>query len=1743
MSAMGNLPGNIAHRTSSFNSLSVQILLVLVVAAVSMFPHATARAAAVGTIPGEFSVDDSGAATYTIPIAVPPGTAGMQPQLALYYSSHGDKGPLGVGWSLAGLPSIHRCPATIAQDGFNSGVSYDANDRFCMDGQRLIAVSGVYGAGGTEYRTEHETFSKVISYGTAGGGPEWFKAWTKAGQIIEFGTTADARIEAQGKAAVRVWAGNKIQDTVGNYLTVSYTENNQSGEYYPARVEYAGHTNGTLPYYAIQFDYEPRPDQETDYYIGGSKVSSTVRITAIAVNAGGSLLWRYRFGYEQGPDQASLLTQVEQCDAEGLCLPATSFTWAKAQGAYSFEAPVSAGQWAYGQLLADVNGDGRADLVGGGFGTAYVRLSNGNGFAAAQSWGSGWGVDATLLGDVNGDGKADLVYPSNSIWYVQKAISSTPNLISGITNGLGATLGVQYKLPSDPTVYTAESDGIFPIRALDTNSPLYLVASYSASDGFGGDHQITYTYTGAKVHLQGRGFLGFRVVEAQDSRTAILTRAEYRQDYPYNGLTAKTENKLNGVVLSRISTTWQNLAAGAVQFPYAQQVVEERFELNGSLVTRVTTTNTYDTYGNPTQIVVATTDGIETFTKTTINTYTNDTANWYLGRLTRAEVTSTLPDYTSQTRVSSFAYDPTTGLLTQEVVEPGTALALTTSYGYDAFGNRTTVTVSGPDIVTRTTTTTYGDQGRFPTGITNALYHHETRTFDPRLGAVTSITGPNGLTTAWAYDGFGRKIREDRADGTFTTWTYGWCTATYPCVGRPANAVYQVTTTTAGAAPVTIYYDQLNRELRRRTLGLNHMVIHQDTEYDALGRISRVSRNYYEGEVIYWTTHTYDLIGRVTTETGPDGGITTYSYAGLSTTITDALNHSTTRIQNSQGQLVQVTDADYRNTYYSYDPFGNLIRVNDAAGNVTTMTYDIRGRKRTMDDPDMGHWEYQYNVLGELIWQKDAKGQIVSFVYDRLGRMTARSEPEGTTTWTYDTAVKGVGKLAQVNGPNGYARAHSYDNLGRPSTVTTTIDGTAYTQQTAYDLYGRVGTTTYPATGFAVRNVYTDLGYLAEVRNAANDALYWRADGANADNQITFETLGNDLQTVRMYDERGLPISISTGAGFGSDVQYLTYQYDALGNLTQRADYRQNVFESFSYDSLNRLTQANIQGVGAISYQYDSIGNLTYKSDVGTYTYGVSGVKPHAVTATSGSQTASYSYDANGNMVSGGGRSIAYTSYNKPHTITKGTVSIAFNYDPERGRLKQIESEAGSTTITYFVDGRYERVIKPTVTEHRHYIYAGKAAVAIYTARSNGTSSTRYLHYDHLGSIDAITDENAQVVERFSFDPFGRSRLANWGYDPAGAFLSQVTSRGYTGHLQLSGVGLVHMGGRVYDPTLGRFLSADPFVQAAADPQSLNRYSYCLNNPLSAVDPSGYFSLKKLFKKAGRFLKKLWDNELVRGVVGILGGVYAYAYFGILTGSKLVASVAAGTVAGGISGGNLKSAVVGGLTAGLFYGIGSALTEWGLPKVLAHGAAGGATNRLRGGSFREGFLSAGFSQLASPYIETFKDVYTRVAAAATIGGAASALGGGKFENGAVTAAFARLFNEEMHRKEPYSRKETVTLDTNMVLHHSEVSGDFWGKMTDFVGNAVGLVRPGAAWSEYDAYYRRIDTMQDRLVYYDGVTHERLGYENIGEEYTVWNMSYSYQEGYSWAGDGYYVRQSSGFLPPELESSYTLIKGK
>ena len=964
---------------------------------------------------------------------------------------------------------------------------------------------------------------------------------------------------------------------------------------------------------------------------------------------------------------------------------------------------------------------------------------------------------------------------------------------------------------------------------------------------------------------------------------------------------------------------------------------------------------------------------------------------------------------TTSTRTSAFTYDSASGLLVKEVIEPDdSTLCLVTEYTYDAHGNKTASTTrncngstgeaaapTGDAVFTaRTSNNTFDPRGPFPITSKNALGQSESKTYDPRFGSLTKLTGPNGLSTTWQYDDFGRKTLEIRADGTQTRWEYLYCYENGVGCPNISGVQWLIQETALASDGVTRngpinkrYFDMHDREVRVETQAFNGLAIYKDTQYDSLGRPYKVSRPYYENATAYWTTATYDALGRVIQETQPDGSTVSTAYNGLTTTITDPLGRRTSSTTNSQGKVVKVVDAQNNPLTYRYDPFGNLLTTIDPRGNVVELTYDLRGRKIGMRDPDMGNWTYAYNALGELIRQTDAKGQVSTMVYDRLGRLTQRSENDLISNWYYDTykggaaCQTGVGKLCQAETSTGYNRTVSYDTLGRFVGNKTTIDvPTPYSDSVSYDANGRIATQTYP-NGLAVRYNYTPLGYLKSVSTIDITGYYWLADSGNsrdAEGHIQQQTIGG-IVSLQSWDPASGRLNKIT-AGTGNAVQNLSYQYDKVGNLTTRTDGNQNLTENFIYDSLNRLTSSTVNSSGAgivtKNYSYDAIGNITSKSDLGTYVYPANSARPHAVsqvTLSAGGKI-TFAYDANGalttqtqtdagnNTVAAKSRSQFYTSFNMPQSMAQGTISAAFYYGPEHQRVKQISSAQG-TTVYVNPDNEgglfFEKDIKPDGSiEQRAFINAGGQTVAVsrmITAGGTTTTSTAYLHHDALGSVTAITNNKGEVLERLAYEPFGKRRFASGANDPNNTIMPQNIDRGFTGHEMLDEIGLVHMNGRVYDPLVGRFLSADPYIQSPGNLQSYNRYSYVMNNPLGYTDPSGY---------------SWWTK--IRNIVIRVAAAVADAY-----GCSGYCSAAVGAYQGYQSGG-VGGAITGGIGGYVGYQMsvnypminnqtGSILWQNVAIQAPVSGAIGCASASAGGGSCGQGALAGAVGTLGSAF--------------------------------------------------------------------------------------------------------------------------------------------------------------------------------
>ena len=813
-----------------------------------------------------------------------------------------------------------------------------------------------------------------------------------------------------------------------------------------------------------------------------------------------------------------------------------------------------------------------------------------------------------------------------------------------------------------------------------------------------------------------------------------------------------------------------------------------------------------------------------------------------------------------------------------------------TANTFDGNGNPISIKISTPSttgtaFAARTTVTyTYDSAGQFPIKQTNALSQVTQRTFDPVIGNKLSETAPDGTVTTWQYDSFGRQILQQNPDGTQLATSYLYCSGTnggtIPC---PANAVYVTRISplasdgvTQNGPTVSSYVDILARIVRTESLGFDGVsLIRVDTIYDNLGRIYQRSRPYYSGQTPQWTTYTYDTLNRLIGTALPDGTSTSASYSGATKVETNALNSTRTTVTNSQGQITQVTDAQGNTLTYKYNAAGLLTQTTDPNGNAVSTAYDILGHRTQTIDADMGTWSYSYDLLGNFLSQTDAKGNAVTNSYDLLNRVAKTTEPDLTSTFTFDSCTNGVGKLCSISSNNGYARSTTYDTLGRPSSVATTAD-TTYTSSKTYDSNGRVATQTYPG-GVVLKYVYTGLGYLQQVQDNVSSVVYWQGNLRDAENHLVQQTYGNGIVTQFVYNTANGRLQ-NIYAGSGNALQNLSYGYDANGNLTARSDANQSLSETFLYDPLNRVTSNSVNSSGAglytQSYGYDGTGNITSRSDVGTYSYGAVNARPHAVTSvalatggsmqysydTNGNQTGQVVKDAGGNVVSTAGRTGTYTSYNMPAGIVAPNASFTFTYGPDHKRVKMVGPNATTIYLNPNNTGGlfFEKDINTNGSvENRNFITADGKVIGIIkqdTVSGTTTTSVIYLHRDYLGSTTAVTDPGGNVLEQLGYEPFGKRRFVNGALDTSATIRALNTDRGYTNHEQLDSVGLINMNGRIFDPVIGRFVSADPKIPYPGQTQSYNRYAYTRNNPMIMFDPSGF------------------DEEDIFGVDGYDGG-------------------------------------------------------------------------------------------------------------------------------------------------------------------------------------------------------------------------------------------------------------------------------
>ncbi|MBU6999009.1 MAG: RHS repeat protein [Theionarchaea archaeon] len=548
----------------------------------------------------------------------------------------------------------------------------------------------------------------------------------------------------------------------------------------------------------------------------------------------------------------------------------------------------------------------------------------------------------------------------------------------------------------------------------------------------------------------------------------------------------------------------------------------------------------------------------------------------------------------------------------------------------------------------------------------------------------------------------------------------------------------------------------------------------------------------------------------------------------------------------------------FTQTTYQYDEIGNLTSFIDAENHTTSYTYgSIFGLTRTTY-PDSTYEEYFYDNVGNLASFIDCNGDETEYTYDSLYRVTeVEYEDQSTLSFVYDLNSNRIRMDDDSPGTGDYVE-YSYDKWNRVTAETRRISQDSYTVSYQYDAANRLTNLTYP-NGMEILYSYDDLNRPTEVKryvDGSNDEILMDGIEYDTESAVTQLDYGNGLRASFSYDSLHRPLSIELRDGETSYLD-LDYTYDDNSNITQLVNGWRDTdtnwnsdTESYSYDGLDRLTSASCTA-WSHSYTYDKVGNITAKDAI-TCTVNTTNE------VTSLSDGTAFAYDSNGNRIekTKGTDTWDYT-YDYANRLTKVKENDAvvgeYIYSVDSRRIQVKEGIANTTFIYSGLNILYEENTTGTAT----YIYGLAGQIAKMTT-IQGESNTFYYHTDHLKSTRLVTDESGTIVEDVRYHPFGEP------------ITNGEESCLYTGK-ERDSTDLYYYGARYYDSDLGRFLTRDPLTGTNTSPQTLNRYAYCLDNPVKLIDPVGLKSTTgqgKMCDEAGICIRATPDGWIATNANG-----------------------------------------------------------------------------------------------------------------------------------------------------------------------------------------------------------------------------------------------------------------------------------
>jgi RHS repeat-associated protein len=506
----------------------------------------------------------------------------------------------------------------------------------------------------------------------------------------------------------------------------------------------------------------------------------------------------------------------------------------------------------------------------------------------------------------------------------------------------------------------------------------------------------------------------------------------------------------------------------------------------------------------------------------------------------------------------------------------------------------------------------------------------------------------------------------------------------------------------------------------------------------------------------------------------------------------DALGNSLqASYETNYRELAEVVDQRGNRTQFDYDAFGNMVQETRADGSSRQLVYDSGGHATEVTQRNADVIQYGYDVAGRLT-SIVAPGSISqTFTYDEQGRMLSAADSGGAIELDYDPVTN---LLARVDYPGGRFVEYEYDSLRRLSRIN--------------------------QDGFIVNYAYDAISRITDVTDV-NQSLIVHYD-YDVRGSITRKALGNGTYTTYAYDDLGRLASLVNLAPDESVNSRFDYTYDANSRRTSVATLDGTTF--FGYDPLGQLTSVVLPSGRTIEYVYDAAGNRVRVVDNGiTTNYAANNLNEYTSVG-----TANFTYDQNGNLETrtdaAGTTTYSYDALNQLVAVAGPGGSFSYEYDPFGNRVAET------------VDGvRREFLVSPTELGVVLGTYDDQGAPQANYAYGLGivgqfdAASSYYFDFDALGSTIGLTDGFGGYVNQYSYLPFGETTIVTETVANPFRYIGEWGVRD-------SGDGLLHMGVRAYDPSVGQFVSDDP-VSFAGEDTNLRRYVG--NDPVQFIDPEG----------------------------------------------------------------------------------------------------------------------------------------------------------------------------------------------------------------------------------------------------------------------------------------------------------------